>query len=203
MESYAIDLSWDIISRYGQQYDMPDEFFEDWLKVAHDESRHFRMLRSRLIELGSDYGKLPAHSGLWDSAISTKDDLLARLVILHCVHEARGLDTTPKNVQRLKSSGDKKSGKILDFIYREEISHVTFGVKWVNFMCDKLYKKEDKDSTSVEKDEAIKTKSEFVTATFRDVTKKYFRNPLKPPFNDEARSIAGMPKEWYLPDEMI
>ncbi|TYI62350.1 hypothetical protein E1A91_D10G238300v1 [Gossypium mustelinum] len=86
-ESWAIDLSWDIIARFVKKEAMPREFFTDFVKVAQDEGRHFSLLAARLKELGSSYGALPAHDGLWDSAIATSKDLLARLAIEHCVHE--------------------------------------------------------------------------------------------------------------------
>ena len=34
----AIDLSWDLIARFAD-YDLPREFFDDWVKVAEDEAR--------------------------------------------------------------------------------------------------------------------------------------------------------------------
>lgn len=66
---------------------MPREFFTDFVKVAQDEGRHFTLLLKRLKEMGSFYGALPAHDGLWDSATATSNDLLARLAVEHCVHE--------------------------------------------------------------------------------------------------------------------
>ncbi|MBA0749901.1 hypothetical protein Gogos_003775, partial [Gossypium gossypioides] len=89
-ESWAIDLSWlmkDIIARFGKKEAMPREFFTDFVKVAQDEGRHFSLLAARLKDFGSSYGALPAHDGLWDSAIATSKDLLARLAIEHCIHE--------------------------------------------------------------------------------------------------------------------
>lgn len=77
----------DIIARFGKQESMPRDFFTDFVKVAQDEGRHFTLLAARLKELGSFYGALPAHDGLWDSASATSKDLLARLAIEHCVHE--------------------------------------------------------------------------------------------------------------------
>uniref|UniRef100_A0A1D1YBY7 Uncharacterized protein HI_0077 n=1 Tax=Anthurium amnicola TaxID=1678845 RepID=A0A1D1YBY7_9ARAE len=90
-ESWAIDLSWDIIARFGKQESMPLDFFTDFVRVAQDEGRHFTLLAARLRELGSYYGAFPAHDGLWDSAMKTSTDLLARLAIEHCVHEVEGL----------------------------------------------------------------------------------------------------------------
>lgn len=112
-ESWAIDLSWvllesflsksldyccsnivliilikqDIIARFGKQESMPREFFDDFVRVAQDEGRHFTLLAARLKELGSFYGALSAHDGLWDSAVATAKDLFARLAVEHCVHE--------------------------------------------------------------------------------------------------------------------
>lgn len=80
-------LTQEIIARFGKQEMMPREFFTDFVKVAQDEGRHFTLLAARLRELGSFYGALPAHDGLWDSAMETSNDLLARLAIEHCVHE--------------------------------------------------------------------------------------------------------------------
>lgn len=77
----------DIIARFGKQGSMPREFFDDFVRVAQDEGRHFTLLAARLEELGSFYGALPAHDGLWDSAVATSKDLFARLAVEHCVHE--------------------------------------------------------------------------------------------------------------------
>jgi uncharacterized ferritin-like protein (DUF455 family) len=88
-ESWAVDLSWDIVARFGAQMRMPREFFDDFARVAQDEGRHYTVLSARLRELGSRYGALPAHDGLWDSATRTAHCLLARLAVEHCVHEVR------------------------------------------------------------------------------------------------------------------
>lgn len=63
--------------------------------MAEDEAKHFSLLKTRLEELGSYYGAHTVHAGLWESALDTQDDLLARLAIIHLVHEARGLDVSP------------------------------------------------------------------------------------------------------------
>lgn len=51
--------------------------------------KHFILLEKRLKELNSYFGALEIHNGLWESAITTKESLLARLAIVHMVHEAR------------------------------------------------------------------------------------------------------------------
>lgn len=94
IEQWAIDLSWDILARFAD-LDFPDssrlpkEFFDDFVKVARDEAKHFRLLDARLKELDSFFGALPVHNGLWESATVTKTNFLSRLAIVHMVHEAR------------------------------------------------------------------------------------------------------------------
>eukprot|EP00669_Euglena_mutabilis_P010655 TRINITY_DN5381_c0_g1_i1.p1 TRINITY_DN5381_c0_g1~~TRINITY_DN5381_c0_g1_i1.p1 ORF type:complete len:291 (-),score=88.69 TRINITY_DN5381_c0_g1_i1:220-1068(-) len=139
IESWAIDLSWDLILRtpfvYRDWAALPREYWSEWVIVAEDEARHFRMLDQRLRELGSHYGALPAHEGLWESATDTAHCLKARLAIVHMVHEARGLDVTPKTMQKMRSLGDKQSADLLETIYKEEITHVTAGCKWFAHVC--------------------------------------------------------------------
>ena len=45
----------------------------------------------------------------------------------------------------------------------------------------------------VDKDEAA------VIQTFHRIVREYFRGPLKPPFNTEARKAAGFEPAWYEP----
>ena len=69
-------------------------------QVAADECRHFALLERRLQETGSSYGALPAHDGLWESALESAGSLPARLAVEHCCHEARGLDVLPQTIHR-------------------------------------------------------------------------------------------------------
>jgi len=79
IEFNAINLAWDIAARFPG---MPRHFYDDWISVGDDEARHFLLLRDRLVAPGSDYGALPAHDGLWQPAMATSNDLLARLAIV-------------------------------------------------------------------------------------------------------------------------
>ena len=183
IESYAIDLSWDIIHRYSRQgnhgVEMPNEFFGDWIKVAADEARHFCIWADRLLELGSSYGSEAVHDGLWFSAMDSKNSLLERLAVVHMVHEARGLDVTPRSISRLRAGGDAKSAELLHEIYLDEITHVAAGVKWFRYLCSAL--------------------NLDPIPTFHDIVCRRFSGNLKPPFNDYGRAKAGFTKEWYLP----
>ena len=70
IELNAIDLHWDAVARHWGR-PLPKAFYDDWVRVADDEARHFRMLADLLRDLDAAYGDLPAHDGLWQSAHST------------------------------------------------------------------------------------------------------------------------------------
>lgn len=178
IELNAVDLTWDLVGRFAGE-NMPRSFFDDWVKVGLEEAKHFGLLQRRLEAYGSEYGALPAHDGLWEATQETAHSLLARLAILPLVLEARGLDITPSLIRKLQVAGDAQSAGVLEIIYRDEKTHVAFGVKWFRFMCDR---------NGVRADE-----------TFQHLVRKHFRGPLKPPFNDKARSQAGLTPGFYRP----
>jgi len=183
IELNAIDLAADMIARFAghpqlQPEDVPD-FISDWTSVCDDESRHFKMLAERLDSLGLSYGDHPAHNGLWEAAQSTRDNFPARVAIAPLVLEARGLDVTPGMIQRLNSVGDKESVAILEVIYKEEIGHVAIGARWFKYLAAQ--------------------QPESPESYFHRLVKTHFRGQIKSPFNDKARTIAGLSRAYYAP----
>ncbi|TQD93648.1 hypothetical protein C1H46_020751 [Malus baccata] len=131
--AWALDLSWDIIARFGKQEAMPREFFTDFVKVAQDEGRHFTLLASRLEEMGSFHGALATHDGLWDWQLPLPD-LMAHLAIEHCVHKVRGLDVVPTTISQFRNKGDDKTAELLESVVRrEEITHCAAGMMWFKY----------------------------------------------------------------------
>ncbi|XP_061173710.1 uncharacterized protein LOC133182870 isoform X2 [Saccostrea echinata] len=141
IEQWAIDLSWDIIARFstatpdGCDEALPQGFYDDFVQVACDEAKHYKMLSDRLQDLGSYFGALPVHNALWSAATDTSDSLLARLAIVHMVHEARGLDVQPKILEKFAKNNDPESAAILEVIFRDEITHVAAGLRWFTYVC--------------------------------------------------------------------
>ncbi len=177
IELNAIDLAWDIVARFGAT--MPRAFTDDFVQVAREEAGHFALLARRLKALGSRYGALPAHDGLWESAERTAGDLLARLAVVPMVLEARGLDVTPQTICRLQSAGDLASARILERIYQDEIGHVRVGTRWFMQLCDES--------------------GTIPAEAFASAIRTYFRGSLKTPFNESARLSAGLKPSVYLP----
>ncbi|HJU15904.1 MAG TPA: ferritin-like domain-containing protein, partial [Stellaceae bacterium] len=178
IELNAIDLAWDLLARFSEP-GLPRAFCDDWTGVADEEAGHFELLTRRLAELGASYGDLPAHDGLWEAAVATADDLLARLAVVPLVLEARGLDATPLMAERLARAGDAPSAALLDRLHRDEIGHVAIGRRWFEALCE--------------------TRGLAPVTTFHDLVRRRFKGGLKPPFNDAAREAAGFPAHYYLP----
>ena len=176
IELNAIDLALDIVARFADG-DAPPSFFGNWMQVADDEARHFCLLRERMQALGADYGDFPAHDGLWQAATDTRGDLVARLAIVPLVLEARGLDVTPGLAEKLRANGDAETAAILDIIYNDEKTHVAVGAKWFRFFCARA------DIRAADR--------------FRELVHRHFHGEIRPPFNDRARSAAGLTPLFY------
>ena len=172
IEFNAIDLAWDAVYRFRG---MPAQFYSDWVSVARDEARHFRMLRTRLLALGHDYGDFDAHNGLWEMAEKTAHDGLARMALVPRVLEARGLDVTPGMIVKLRALGDDATADILDVILREEVAHVAAGSRWYRWHCERA---------------GVEPRTRF-----RELLREYAGGVLHKPFNTEARLQAGFDVE--------
>lgn len=175
IEFNAINLAWDAVYRFQ---DMPDAFYDDWVKVAKEEACHFELLSEHLAALGYAYGDFTAHNGLWESALLTAFDPMVRMALVPRVLEARGLDVTPGIVKKLKAVGDDKAVEILAIVHRDEIGHVKTGTRWFRYLCEKR-----------------KLNSEEV---FKDLINQYMKGRLRGPFDLDVRKRAGFTEEELL-----
>jgi uncharacterized ferritin-like protein (DUF455 family) len=168
IEFNAINLALDAIWRFDH---MPENYYTDWLKVAVEEAYHFSLLNAHLKTLGYEYGSFNGHNSLWEMVDRTKNDVLARMALVPRTMEARGLDASPALRNKFSQIGDLKMAGILDIILRDEIGHVAIGNYWFNWLCNE------------QKLESI--------STFKHLCQQYSAPKLKPPFNLEARRLAG------------
>jgi len=168
IEFNAINLAWDAAYRFRG---LPTDFYGDWLQVAVEEALHFELMRGHLRNLGFEYGDFPAHNGLWELAVETAGDMLARMALVPRVMEARGLDVTPPMMEKLKKINDLQAIEYLKIIYRDEIGHVARGSKWFHYMCEQ--------------------RGLNPQETFLNLIHKHLKSGLKFPFNQEVRLQAG------------
>ncbi len=175
IEFVAIDLALDMAGRFGAE--MGECFVEDFLSVAADEAMHFALLARKLRSLGSHYGALPAHAGLWEAAESTSGDVSARLAVVPMALEARGLDVTPATLERIRSQGDAHGARILTRILDDEIRHVRIGTSHFVAFCRRIGKTPENQ--------------------WKLMVQKHLRGVVRPPFNDSARLAAGLSRSFY------
>lgn len=171
IEFNAINLALDAVWRFS---DMPDDFYTDWLLVAHEEAIHFTLLRNHLQSMGHDYGDFAAHNSLWEMCVRTQHDVVARMALVPRTLEARGLDATPPMQARLRKVGTPEADRaveILDVILRDEIGHVAVGNRWYGWLCAQ---------------QGIEPLSHY-----RRLAREHSAPRLKPPFNEAARRAAG------------
>lgn len=178
IELNAVDLHWDLIARFTDTR-FPIGFYDDWVKAADEETKHFNLMCDCLKAHGSFYGAVPAHAGMWRAAEDTAQDLMGRLAVVPMVLEARGLDVTPGMIKIFQQAKDRQTIDALGMIYAEEVHHVAYGSKWFHFLCGR-------DGLDP-------------TPTFHALVRRYFHSALKPPFNEEKRAEAGIPPDFYWP----
>ena len=168
IEFNAINLALDAIWRFA---DMPDEYYEDWLKVAAEEALHFTLLAEHLKGMGYAYGDFPGHDTLWEMVAKTQEDVLARMALVPRTMEARGLDAAPSTRNKLQQVGDHAGAAIIDIILRDEIGHVAIGNRWFGYLCQL------RDLDPIQ--------------CYADLAQRFKAPKLRAPFNLEARRAAG------------
>lgn len=168
IEFSAIQLAWDHLYRFRG---LPEAYYRDWLRVAAEEAEHFALVRERLRELGADYGDLPAHGGLWSLAEDTAYAAAARMALVPRFMEARGLDVTPRMIERLRQAGDERSVAILERILHDEVGHVALGSQWFRWICGQ---------------HSVDPEEEYFS-----LVQRHLRGQVRGPFNAELRRCAG------------
>ena len=168
IEFNAIKLALDIAYRFKG---LPEQFYKDWLYVANDECKHFNLLCDHLTQFDCQYGDIPSHDGLWSMAVKTEHDLAARLSLVPRYLEARGLDVTPGMLDKLYAQKDTASAEILEIILEDEVTHVEYGTRWLDFVCQR---------------DAIQREELF----FKHI-EHYLKGQILGPFNKPLRRRAG------------
>ncbi len=171
IEFNAINLALDAIWRFD---DLPEAYYQDWLRVAHEEARHFGLMQTELARHGKTYGDFEAHDGLWQMCERTAHDLTARMALVPRTLEARGLDATPLIQARLRKVNTDDAHALvaaLEVILQEEVAHVAIGDRWYRWCCAR---------------EGLAPEPHFLALIER------YRAPRpRPPLNLSARRDAG------------
>ena len=93
--------------------------------------------------------------------------------------EARALDTAPPLMAKLRQAGDTAALAVIQRIFDDEIDHVAIGARWFGEVCAR--------------------RGEEPAKAYQRLVAPHFPKGLKPPFNEETRHKAGIPREFYQP----
>jgi uncharacterized ferritin-like protein (DUF455 family) len=109
--------------------DAPEEFRKGLFQTLREEQKHTLWYLARMKECGVTLGEFPVSRFFWDtvSTMETPIDYVSRLSL---TFEQANLDYSRHFGAIMKEAGDPGTAKILDKIYRDEISHVGYGLKW-------------------------------------------------------------------------
>ena len=109
--------------------DAPPAFRRGVLQTLKDEQAHTRMYLRRMRECGMEFGELPVSGYFWAS-VSPMEHPIDYVSSLCLTFEQANLDYSKHFTDVFKNVGDGVSARLMDKIYRDEIGHVAYGLKW-------------------------------------------------------------------------
>lgn len=109
--------------------DAPPAFRRGLAKTLRDEQQHTQWYLTRMQACGVEFGQYPVSGFFWDS-VSAMESPLDYVSRLSLTFEQANLDYSLHFGEMLAEAGDHESSAILLRIYRDEIAHVGYGLKW-------------------------------------------------------------------------
>ncbi len=115
--------------------DAPVAFREGLFQTLQEEQKHTLWYLGRMKECGVTLGEFPVSRFFWDtvSSMETPFDYVSRLSL---TFEQANLDYSRHFGMIMEEAGDSRTAKIMDKIYRDEIEHVGYGLKWFRHWKD-------------------------------------------------------------------
>lgn len=107
----------------------PPEFRRGIVRTLEEEQEHTKWYLRRMRECGVGFGDFPLNRFFWD-AIAPMETPLDYVTRLSLTFEQANLDYARHYAGILREAGDEKTARILAQIYRDEIGHVGYGLKW-------------------------------------------------------------------------
>ena len=109
--------------------DAPTAFRKGVLQTLKDEQEHTRLYMERMKTCGVELGDFPVSGYFWRcvAPMAHPIDYVARLCL---TFEQANLDFAGFYGRNFAAVGDTGSAKLLEKIYRDEIGHVAYGLKW-------------------------------------------------------------------------
>jgi uncharacterized ferritin-like protein (DUF455 family) len=109
--------------------DAPAAFRKGVFETLKDEQEHTRLYMERMKACGIAFGAIPVSGYFW-RAVSGMESPMDYVAGLSLTFEQANLDFARHFSACFGAVGDADSAKLLQKIYRDEIGHVAYGLKW-------------------------------------------------------------------------
>jgi uncharacterized ferritin-like protein (DUF455 family) len=109
--------------------DAPAAFRKGVFQTLKDEQEHTQLYLDRMKECGVHFGELPVSGYFW-RAVSVMENPMDYVSSLCLAFEQANLDFARHYAKGFADIGDNETSKLLEKIYRDEIGHVAYGLKW-------------------------------------------------------------------------
>ncbi len=109
--------------------DAPAAFRKGVYETLKDEQEHTRLYMERMKSCGIEFGTIPVSGYFW-RAVSGMESPMDYVAGLSLTFEQANLDFARHFSGCFGEVGDADSAQLLQKIYRDEIGHVAYGLKW-------------------------------------------------------------------------
>jgi uncharacterized ferritin-like protein (DUF455 family) len=107
----------------------PAAFRRGVLQTLKDEQEHTRLYVERMKSCGIEFGELPVSGYFW-RCVSPMEHPMDYVASLCLTFEQANLDFARHFAKGFGQIGDTETSQLLEKIYRDEIGHVAYGLKW-------------------------------------------------------------------------
>ena len=108
----------------------PSAFRRGVLQTLKDEQNHTRLYLERMKQCGIEFGQIPVSGYFW-RAVSAMQSPMDYVAGLSLTFEQANLDFCCQFARGFAAVGDGTTARLLEGIYRDEIGHVAYGLKWL------------------------------------------------------------------------
>lgn len=109
--------------------DAPAAFRKGVLQTLKDEQEHTRLYLERMKACGIEFGELPVSGYFW-RCVAPMEHPIDYVAGLCLTFEQANLDFARHFARGFDRVGDADTARLLEKIYRDEIGHVAYGLKW-------------------------------------------------------------------------
>ncbi|MBI2743628.1 MAG: DUF455 family protein [Chlamydiales bacterium] len=110
--------------------DAPKHFRKGVANTLKEEQGHVQLYIKRLAEMGVAFGDLPLYRHFWNYVPFLKSPI-HYLSVMSLTFEMANLDFAPLYGASFLQHGDEASAALMRTILEDEISHVSFGYRWL------------------------------------------------------------------------